>query len=1590
MNRLAVLYRLVDAAKRVAAVPVLGAMLWLCATDAAAAPRTCNGGNMSVASNWVGGNLPTTGDNIRINGACIVDNAFSNLAYGSLEVSRTTTGSVSWPAGGTATLNITTVVSGSAGAGTINMTNGGILRIRSGWTSTNTAFTAGAGTVIWNITSGNTTLPASIAAYNNLTIAAGTRTVNVGTTTTVNDTLTLSNGTFAVGANTLTLAGPAIAGTPANMSTTSSSSLVFTGSSTGVGLPNSVTALNNLTVNNANGVLLNSNLTLSGTLTLTSGAFDISGRTLTLNGPAIAGTPSNLKTSSTSSLAFGGSASGANVPDSVVALTNLTINNANGVVVNSDLSLSGTLALTSGVVNAGTRKITVTGNCSSRLTRTSGYVIGYLKLAFPAGATTTCTYHVGSATGYAPIALTMSTPSVTGGGTLTGSTTGAEHPQISGSGIDATKDVNRYWSLWASGDSISFTSYNATFSYVSGDKDGAANAANFVIGKYVEGSWSLPTPVTAGSSSTSVSGVTAPLTNTTDFVAGESSFTCATPSDLPSGMSCVCDSFARSTLNPSTIFDSDWIVSSSGLTSFTPRIVNPGYLRLTSNSQNVSTAATMPGIFPAAGNMITVEFKHYAYNGTGADGIALTLSDSSITPVPGAYGGSLGYAQKTGINGFAGGWIGIGIDEYGNYSTSTEGRSGGTGFALVPDSVAVRGSGSGSGSTNNYPYLAGTSTLSPGIDNPGATSPAWGHAYRITVDARCYERNTSNSEINCNNAALARKAQVSVHRDTTGAGNYTSGNRIINFDAYAVNSAQAAVPANWKLSFTGSTGSLTNIHEVAGIRICAQTITAPSGFKIQVSNSNPSTCATPGGDPSAPVITITAVDSNGNTSTSYTGKVTLSARLANGSASNAVWTKKTGGGTFDSGSGQYQFVASDNGTVEFYLTNTSTQDVYITVTDSSVSSTAPSSVQFSGGLFTISPDDSNNNLLGLNVIAGRAHRFKISRTTCSGGVTSVDTGYEGTKALDSWYNPDSDHPSGAGAPKVCVTNGSGHCVGGTGTCSVLSIAAPALSSTANNLSLSFSAGSARFCLATDDVGKYGISVRDDSNTSSPVVGSTNVLTPKPFVLAVSGIKRETETGDIPNKSGTATTGETFVAAGDTFQATVGAYRWHPTADNNVIGGDGVPDDGINFETVKSGGLAPSYKWPVILTAASPFTPAGGTAGTLANGTFSASDFVSGSATKSTLTYSEVGSFTLSAALSTMLSQPPRGFLNSSGVVPETRVFNDGGAVNAVVGRFYPDHFSLIAGSSIQPACSSSGKNSFTYMGQPFRYRFTVEARNKADQPTTKYRNSDPADSYLNVATVAVVAEDSNNGVNLSTSVTQPSEAAWNDGAYAVDVTNAMFNRPAAPVLYDALQLGVQVSGEGGAALAGRDMDPAAGGNCVASGTCTSAQIGGATMRQRFGRLKLDNAHGSELLGLTVPIRTEYWDGNTFRTNTDDDCTTIPSSSISLQGHQGGINAINMPSGNFAISGAVQDGQGRQSRGRLRLNAPVGSVNGRGSVDVCVNLEGGGTCTGGTAAGMPWLQGKWTPGVAIYTVNPVGRATFGIYKGGPIIYLREIH
>lgn len=257
------------------------------------------------------------------------------------------------------------------------------------------------------------------------------------------------------------------------------------------------------------------------------------------------------------------------------------------------------------------------------------------------------------------------------------------------------------------------------------------------------------------------------------------------------GYTCFSDDFNRSSLGQ------NWVpFTSSG--SFTPSI-SSNRLRLTEAIKNQATAVTYQRVFPTVGNLVQVELDYYAWanlTGNGADGIGIIFSDAAVTPRTGGFGGSLGYAPHTDATpsapGFAGGWLGIGLDEWGNFSNPTEGRVGGDGFS--PQSITVRGS-----EASNYRYIT-HQTVSPNIDLRSTNTPGPGDRYLIEIDSR---------------NANANQVLLSIRRT-----NNNTTTTIFNQYSIPLNQ-QGAIPEEFFLSLAGSTGDSVNHHEIENFRVCA-------------------------------------------------------------------------------------------------------------------------------------------------------------------------------------------------------------------------------------------------------------------------------------------------------------------------------------------------------------------------------------------------------------------------------------------------------------------------------------------------------------------------------------------------------------------------------------------------------------------------------------------------------------------------------------------------------------------------------------------------------------------------------------------------
>ena len=535
------------------------------------------------------------------------------------------------------------------------------------------------------------------------------------------------------------------------------------------------------------------------------------------------------------------------------------------------------------------------------------------------------------------------------------------------------------------------------------------------------------------------------------------------------------------------------------------------------------------------------------------------------------------------------------------------------------------------------------------------------------------------------------------------------------------------------------------------------------------------------------------------------------------------------------------------------------------------------------------------------------------------------------------------------------------------------VSLPNAPSTANiTLNFNQNGGStASFNLDTTDVGRYYLNlevVQGGLLCIAPLDmnGTTSApITTRPFGLAITAIKNA---ANVANPSGTTATSTVFAKAGDNFQATVGAYLWAAADDAN---NDGVPDAGAD---ITNNGLTPSFAGPVTLSAAAPFTPdasGGGTLGTLGGTT--SPGFSGGQATVTDLTYSEVGSMTLAATAANYLS---------SGV----NVTGTGGPV----GRFIADHFTISGATLAHRGDLACPASTFTYMGESMKLDFTLTAQNAASNATANYTGAFarldgaaaanwPAAGGSGNSGMGLAMVDTNTGVTPAVitpfpgrvAVTGTLTATWDKGVGTFSA-GAVLSRPvnlaAAPSPdgpYEHIEVGI----------APRDPDAVQ----VLPGALNldadndvdhvkeRVKVGADFKTVRFGRLRLLNAHGSELLRLPVPLFAEFWNGSGFIKNRDDNCTPVLAPTITS--HLAGAGSTSASS-----NGALASGEGG-----LWLSGPGAGSHGYVNLSLTapdyLKYNWNGTDEG--------VDGNW------FDDNPTGRARFGVYKNvNEFIYLRE--
>ena len=290
--------------------------------------------------------------------------------------------------------------------------------------------------------------------------------------------------------------------------------------------------------------------------------------------------------------------------------------------------------------------------------------------------------------------------------------------------------------------------------------------------------------------------------------------------------------------------------------------------------------------FPT-GQGLQVTFKTVTYRGDsggtgkdGADGMSFFLMDGAVTPYDtGATGGSLGYTCSNSnddptpradgtirmYDGLAGGYLGLGIDEYGNFLNQSDNTV--TGFNYVPGRIGLRGAGNVSFGylSTNFPSMYpssltttknGSATRKNGSQSYLADQAVYntcrtGYLWDYSTPSAPKQTTTKIADYLAipggykvlsgvtiaNEAAQKRPdAQPITYSLKITQDGLLSFSYSYNGGAYqpvitkqSITTSNGALPASFRFGFAGSTGGSTNIHEIMCFQAAPSETSTSSG-----------------------------------------------------------------------------------------------------------------------------------------------------------------------------------------------------------------------------------------------------------------------------------------------------------------------------------------------------------------------------------------------------------------------------------------------------------------------------------------------------------------------------------------------------------------------------------------------------------------------------------------------------------------------------------------------------------------------------------------------------------------------------------------
>lgn len=309
---------------------------------------------------------------------------------------------------------------------------------------------------------------------------------------------------------------------------------------------------------------------------------------------------------------------------------------------------------------------------------------------------------------------------------------------------------------------------------------------------------------------------------------------------------------------------SGFLGGSSAPASAAAQIPDPagqGALRFTNWYGQAGSIISSGTPFPS-GAGLQVIFKTVTYDGDsgggghdGADGIGFFLMDGAFSPYDtGAFGGSLGYTCSNQNNdgtlradgtprqfdGLAHGYLGLGMDEYGNFLN--QGDNTASGFGYLPGRIGLRGAGSISwGSLNStyplqYPSSLTRAQQASAVQNTCRSGFVWDYSnpvapiqtatavldYPAIPGAYTILSTLLPGQNIANEAATTRSTATPITYNLKITQNgllslyisYGGGNYLPVITGQSITALGTAMPGSFRFGFAGSTGGSRNVHEI--------------------------------------------------------------------------------------------------------------------------------------------------------------------------------------------------------------------------------------------------------------------------------------------------------------------------------------------------------------------------------------------------------------------------------------------------------------------------------------------------------------------------------------------------------------------------------------------------------------------------------------------------------------------------------------------------------------------------------------------------------------------------------------------------------